>query len=209
MQPARSLAGRATAAPPARTRHSSIPGGPAGARRAAAPLPPAAAQNPFAALFQPKKQAAGASPPATAALVDELLALAKSTRAGVKPPAAKADRIAELAAELAAVRGRAPTTRSPFFFGRYAVSYCSNPAAPGGPVLTSGPGRALAVDQKPQQVLEPVSFCGERESRMRFFSFSYLDRDPPRSSPPLLIHPSIPSIPRATTPGPPDQPRRL
>ena len=128
---------------------------PAPPARARGPPPPAA-RNPFAALFSGGRGGGKASrpSPATAAAVEELLTLARTTRAGVATPAPTADRIADLAATLRRSRPPRPTS-SPLFWGRYAVAYCSNPAAPGGPVLTSAPGRAVLAGQRPVQTLEP------------------------------------------------------
>jgi hypothetical protein len=111
---------------------------------------PPAATNPFAALFSGKKS----TDAGTAALVDEILALARTTRAGVRTEKAKLDAIADLAAKLSKKRTPRPTA-SALFWGDYAV-YSTNPAAPGGPVLTSGLGRAALREQRPVQRLEPV-----------------------------------------------------
>ena len=88
--------------------------------------------------------------------MDDILDLARSTRAGVATPAATREKIADLADRLAPLCPRAPA-KSPLLYGTYDVTYCSNPAAPGGPVLTSGAGRALAQGQVPVQTLEPAS----------------------------------------------------
>lgn len=211
MQPACALSGRAAA--PVRVSSPFAPH-PVAGRVARAPLaPPAAVQNPLAALFQPK-QAAPKTSATTAALVDEILELAASTKAGVKTPTAKADRIAELAAQLKATRGRAPTTRSPFFNGVYSVSYCSNPAAPGGPVLTSGLGRVVAAGQQPQQILEPVRWPdGDRKRKKKASALRLIPSTRPAPSSRLThftVHRSPPLPPTNTKKtGPPDQPGLL
>ena len=50
---------------------------------------------------------------------------------------------------------------------RYRVSYCSNPNAAGGPVLRSGPGRALAQAQAPEQELVRGEEKGSSKIRNR------------------------------------------
>eukprot|EP00884_Botryococcus_braunii_P014583 jgi/Botrbrau1/23125/Bobra.0243s0055.1 len=86
-------------------------------------------------------------------LAEELLELAEPTDAGFRASAEVRERIEELAGELKQFNLKNPTKR-PQFWGAYEVVYCSNPNAPGGPVLRSAPGQALARDQKLIQILE-------------------------------------------------------
>ncbi|KAK9816560.1 hypothetical protein WJX72_001979 [[Myrmecia] bisecta] len=110
------------------------------------------------------KPAIPTADPRVEELVDSLLDAVRNTDGGAKASAQKREQIGELVEELSGSCIRAPT-RSPLFWGEYTVAYCSNPNAPGGPVLRSGPGRALLTNQRltqtltaPNSLLNSVSF---------------------------------------------------
>ncbi|KAK9831012.1 hypothetical protein WJX81_008474 [Elliptochloris bilobata] len=77
---------------------------------------------------------------------------AEKTGGGARASPAKREEISELVEQLNALGPRAPV-RSPLFPGAYEVLYCSNPNAPGGPVLRSPLGQLLAAGQELTQTL--------------------------------------------------------
>jgi hypothetical protein len=126
-----------------------------GARPSRLPSPAVRAAGAFEGLSNLLSRARP-PPPAQGpdALVDELLSLVVDTDAGAAASATTAAAVSATAARLSRFASPAPT-RSPDMYGEWLVLFCSNPAAPGGPVLRSAAGRALAQRQVPRQTLTP------------------------------------------------------
>ena len=124
------------------------------ARPRSAPLPPRAGllDGLFGGGSSARTPPRPSTPPAARKLVTDLLTLVADTDAGGTADDEMREAAATLAASLRRYGGRAPA-QSPSLFGTYRVAYCSNPQAPGGPVLRSAPGRVLAQDQAPTQTL--------------------------------------------------------
>ena len=136
-----------------------------------------------ASFFQP--------PSAAPSLVDSLLEAAEGTDAGATDKTSEEQRreIARLAASLRRYRMRSPA-QSPLLWGKYRVSYCSNPSAAGGPVLRSGAGRALAKSQVPTQELvegEGARGSSKIRNRIEFSALGLLPRTAAAQEGPLTV----------------------
>lgn len=158
-------------------------------RRLLAPPPRASFLD---GLLQSDKKTTSFRPPgAAAALVDALLEAVEGSDAGAADKTSQEQReeIARLAAALKRYRMRNPA-QSELLWGKYRVSYCSNPNAAGGPVLRSGPGRALAQAQAPEQELVrggPDGKGGKIRNRVEFSALGLLPRSSAAQEGPLTV----------------------